>query len=131
MATRRALNPSPGLPSPTKSQIQSLTCLMSVQLHHLSAVSTQHQVCRPPSQETGFLRSVKDDLELKTPGVRVYSIPCECGQAYIGQIDARLKQHQTHIRLEESFSTAGPRPGTSLSSYRKKKEFTRPRSDKG
>jgi hypothetical protein len=45
---------------------------------------------------------VKDDLGLKTPGV--YSVPCECGQVYIGQtdrsIETRIKEHQRHIRLQ-------------------------------
>jgi hypothetical protein len=44
---------------------------------------------------------VKDDLGLKTPGV--YSIPCECGQVYIGQtgrsINTRIKEHHRYIRL--------------------------------
>jgi hypothetical protein len=43
-----------------------------------------------------------DDLGLKTP--RVYSIPCEFSQVYIGQtgcsIETRLKEHQQHICLE-------------------------------
>jgi hypothetical protein len=30
-----------------------------------------------------LLRTVKDDLGLKIPGV--YPIPCECGKVYIGQ----------------------------------------------
>jgi hypothetical protein len=63
---------------------------------------------------------VKDDLGLKTPGV--YSIPCECGQVYIGQtgrsIDTRIKEHHRHIRLahpdksavgEHSISRGHPR----------------------
>jgi hypothetical protein len=55
----------------------------------------------PPRKIANFLRPVKDDLGLKTPGV--YSIPCECGQVYIGQtgspIDTRIKEHHRHIRL--------------------------------
>jgi hypothetical protein len=51
----------------------------------------------------GFLRPVKDDLGLKTPGVR--SVPCKCGQVYIGQtgrsIETRIKEHQRHTHLEE------------------------------
>jgi hypothetical protein len=59
--------------------------------------------CRPTFQryETSFLRPVKDDLGLKTPDV--YSIPCKCGQVYIGQtgrsIDTRIKEHHRHILL--------------------------------
>jgi hypothetical protein len=37
----------------------------------------------PPRKISSFLRPVKDDLGLRTPGV--YSIPCECGRVYIGQ----------------------------------------------
>jgi hypothetical protein len=50
---------------------------------------------------SSFLRPVKDDLRLRTPGV--FSIPCECGQVYIGQagrsIDTRIKDRSRHIRL--------------------------------
>jgi hypothetical protein len=55
-----------------------------------------------PRKICNFILSVKDDLRLKTP--RVYSIPCECGQVYIGQtgcsINARLKKHHQHICVE-------------------------------
>jgi hypothetical protein len=48
-----------------------------------------------------FLRPLKDDLGLRTPGV--YSISCECGQVYIGQtgwsIKTRIKEHHRHIQL--------------------------------
>jgi hypothetical protein len=48
---------------------------------------------------TSFLQSVKDVVGLKTPGV--YSIPCECGQICIAQMDrsigTELKEHQWHI----------------------------------
>jgi hypothetical protein len=37
----------------------------------------------PPRQISSFLRPVIDDPGVRTP--RVYSMPCECGQAYIGQ----------------------------------------------
>jgi hypothetical protein len=37
----------------------------------------------PQRKISNFLCPVKDDLELRTPGV--YSIPCECGQVYLGQ----------------------------------------------
>jgi hypothetical protein len=62
----------------------------------------------PPRKLSGFLRPVKDDLGLRTPGV--YSIPCECGQVYIGQmgrsVDTRLKEHQRHIHLEHPDKSA-------------------------
>jgi hypothetical protein len=51
---------------------------------------------------------VKDELELKTPGV--YSVPCECGQVYIGQtgrsIETRVKEHQCHIHLQHPDKSA-------------------------
>jgi hypothetical protein len=52
----------------------------------------------PPRKIGNFLRPVKDDLGLKTPGV--YSIPCKCGQDYMGQtgryIDTRIIQAHPH-----------------------------------
>jgi hypothetical protein len=57
---------------------------------------------------SSFLRQVKDNLGLGTPGV--YRIPCECGKVYIGQtdrsVDAKLKEHQPHIRLEHPHKSA-------------------------
>jgi hypothetical protein len=51
---------------------------------------------------------VTDELRLKTPGV--YSVPCECGQVYIGQtgrfIETRDKEHQRHIRLQHPDKSA-------------------------
>jgi hypothetical protein len=51
---------------------------------------------------------VKDDLGLKTPGV--YSVPCECGQVYIGQTgrstETSIKEHQRHIRLQHPDKSA-------------------------
>jgi hypothetical protein len=50
-----------------------------------------------------MLRSVKDDLGLKVPGV--YWIPCECGKVYMGQtgrsIETRCKEHMRHIHLHQ------------------------------
>jgi hypothetical protein len=37
----------------------------------------------PPRKIPSLLRPVKHNLEVRTPGV--YSIPCQCGQIYIGQ----------------------------------------------
>jgi hypothetical protein len=58
----------------------------------------------PPRKTSSFLWSVKDNLGLKKVGV--YSIPCECGQVYTGQMcrstDTRLKEHQRRIRLEHA-----------------------------
>jgi hypothetical protein len=55
----------------------------------------------PPKKISNFLRPVKDDLGLRTPGV--YGIPCDCGQVYIRQtgrsIETRIKEHHGHISL--------------------------------
>jgi hypothetical protein len=62
----------------------------------------------PPKKVFSFLRPVKDNLGLRTPGV--YRIPCEYGKVYTGQIghsaDTRLKEHQLHIRLEHPDTSA-------------------------
>jgi hypothetical protein len=51
---------------------------------------------------------VKDALGLRTPGI--YSIPCECGNVYIGQsgrsIQLRNKEHNRHIRLAQPDKSA-------------------------
>jgi hypothetical protein len=63
--------------------------------HNIKSVGLQ------PRKISGFVRPVKDDLGLRTPGV--YSIPYECGRVYIGQtgrfIATRIKEHSRHIRL--------------------------------
>jgi hypothetical protein len=55
-----------------------------------------------------MLRSVKDDLGLKVPGV--YRISCECGKVYVGQtgrsIETRCKEHMKHIRLDQPEKSA-------------------------
>jgi hypothetical protein len=57
----------------------------------------------PKKKNRQLLRTAKDDLGLKIPGV--YHIPCECGKVYIGQtgrsIEARCKEHMRHIRLDQ------------------------------
>jgi hypothetical protein len=69
----------------------------------------------PLRKISSFLRPLKDDLGLKTPGV--YSIPCECGQVYIGQtgrsIDTRIKEHHWHIRLAHPDKSAVAEHGIS------------------
>jgi hypothetical protein len=63
-----------------------------------------------------FFRPVKDNLGLKTPGV--YSIPCECGQVYIGRtsrsIDTRIKENHRHIRLAHSEKSPPNKPTKKL-----------------
>jgi hypothetical protein len=99
------------LVSPTKSQIQSLFCPVRSIFNRISRVLARHNIkCvgLPPRKISSFLRPVTDDLGLKTPGV--YSIPCECGQIYIGQtgrsVDTRLKKHKRYIRLEHPDKSA-------------------------
>jgi hypothetical protein len=57
----------------------------------------------PRKKNRQLLRTIKDDLGLKIPGV--YHIPCECGKIYISQtgrsIEARCKEHTRHIRLNQ------------------------------
>jgi len=42
-----------------------------------------------PRKISSLLLPVKDNLGLRTP--RVYSLPCECGQVYIGQTDRSIE----------------------------------------
>jgi hypothetical protein len=64
----------------------------------------------PKKKNRQLLRTAKDDLGLKIPGV--YRIPCECGcgKVYIGQtgrsVEARCKQHMRHIRLDQPEKSA-------------------------
>jgi hypothetical protein len=62
----------------------------------------------PQSKISRFLLPLKEDLGLRTAGV--YSIPCECGQVYIGQtgrsIETTIREHQRHIRLGRPDKTA-------------------------
>ncbi|KAJ4430702.1 hypothetical protein ANN_19293 [Periplaneta americana] len=67
-------------------------------LLHKHGIKTIH---KPPPKIRNKVRSVKDDLGLRVPGI--YRIPCECDAAYIGQtgrtIAMRLSEHQRSIRL--------------------------------
>ncbi|XP_069673690.1 uncharacterized protein [Periplaneta americana] len=67
-------------------------------LLHKHGIKTTH---KPPPKIRNKVRSVKDDLGLRVPGI--YHIPCECDAAYIGQtgrtIATRLSEHQRSIRL--------------------------------
>jgi hypothetical protein len=62
----------------------------------------------PKKKTRQLLRTAKDDLGFKIPGV--YRIPCECGKVYIGQsgrsIEARCKEHTGHIRLDQPEKSA-------------------------
>ena len=62
----------------------------------------------PPREICILLRTAKDDLGLRTLGI--YSIPCECGQVYIGQtgcsMETTIKEHHLHIRLGHPVKSA-------------------------
>jgi hypothetical protein len=103
---RMALNPRPRAGwSDEKSDSVGFLPYVGTIFNLISRVLARHNIKSmglPPRKLSGFLRPVKDDLGLRTPGV--YSIPCECGQVYIGQtghsVNTRVKEHQRHIRLE-------------------------------
>jgi hypothetical protein len=102
---RRALDPPKRVTTtPEKPASVALLPFVNTTFNRISHMLSRHNikfVGLPPRKIANFLRPVKDDLELKTPGV--YSIPCECGQVYIRQtgrsIDTRIKEHHRHIRL--------------------------------
>jgi len=54
-----------------------------------------------PRKISNFVCPVKENLGLRTPGV--YSVPCKCGQVYIGKtcrsIKTRIKEHHWYIQL--------------------------------
>lgn len=55
---------------------------------------------KPPTKIRHYLRSVKDNIPLRTQGV--YEVPCSCGSSYIGQtkrsIGVRLNEHVKAVR---------------------------------
>jgi hypothetical protein len=59
-------------------------------------------------KNSNLLKPVKDNLGLKVTGV--YSVPCECGMVYVGQIDrtikARCREHMRHICLGQPEKSA-------------------------
>ncbi|XP_071441632.1 uncharacterized protein [Hetaerina americana] len=62
----------------------------------------------PPKKLRQVLVRAKDPAGLKLPGV--YSIPCECGEEYIGEtgrtIETRIKEHKRHLRLYQPSKSA-------------------------
>jgi hypothetical protein len=109
---RRAINPPPRVvQSDEKSDSVAFLPYVGMIFNRISRMLARHNIKSvrlPPRKLSGFLQAVKDDLGLKTSGV--YSIPCECGQVYIGQtghsVDTRLKEHQRHIHLEHPDKSA-------------------------
>jgi hypothetical protein len=84
--------------TPEKPTSVALLPFVNTTFNRISRMLSRHNIKSvglPPRNIANFLRPMKDDLGLKTPGV--YSILCECGQVYIGQtgrsIDTTIKEH--------------------------------------
>jgi hypothetical protein len=109
---RRAFDPPERVATnPEKPTSVALLPFVNMTFNRISRMLSRYNiksVCLLPRKVANFLRPMKDDLGLKTLGV--YSIPCECGQVYIGQtgrsIDTRIKEHHRHIRLAHSDKSA-------------------------
>jgi hypothetical protein len=108
----RALDP-PKRAAITPEKLTSVALLpfVSMTFNHISRVLSRHNIKSvglPPRKIANFLWPVKANLGLKTSGM--YSIPCECGEVYIGQtgrsIDTRIKEHNRHIRLAQPDKSA-------------------------
>jgi hypothetical protein len=108
----RALNPPLGVghTDGKPDSVAFLSCVRSI-FNCISRVLARHNIKSvglSPRKISSFLQPDKDDLGLRTPGV--YSIPCKCGQVYIGQtgrsVDTRLKEHQRHTRPEHPNKSA-------------------------
>jgi hypothetical protein len=73
----------------------------SNRISRLLAKHNMKTVHMPARNTINTLRSVKDNLGLRTPGV--YCIPCECGKVHIGQTDRnigiRCEEHVRHLCL--------------------------------
>jgi hypothetical protein len=97
--------------TPEKPTAVALLQFVNATFNRIARMLSRHNikfVGLPPRKIASFLWPVKDDLGLKTPGV--YSIPCECGQVYIGQtewsIDTRIKEQHRYIRLSHPDKSA-------------------------
>ena len=92
----------------------SSICPDDIQLpHQMLAKHSIKSVGLLPRKISILLRPMKDDLGLRTP--RVYSLPCECCQVYIGQtvrsIETRIKEQHWHIQLGHPDKLAGTEHG--------------------
>jgi hypothetical protein len=85
-----------------------LGCFSSVRQHgfQISRLLPKHSIKSVgllPRKIPSFLRPLKDDLGLKTPGC--YSVPWECGEVCVGAdwpfFKTRIKEHQRHIGLQQ------------------------------
>src|SRR5215469_1292483 len=91
----------------------STACLPYTQttFGRLSRMLAKHNiksVALPPRNIVSYLPPFKEAIGLRTPGI--YSIPCECGSAYIGQsgrtIQHRINEHRRHIQLAQPDKSA-------------------------
>jgi hypothetical protein len=90
-------------------------------LNRISRVLPKHNVKMvglQPRKLSSFLRSIKDDVALKMPGV--WSIPCECGKVCVGQtgrsIETRVTEHHQLMyvyRLKNCSGITQHQPGSS------------------
>jgi hypothetical protein len=110
---QRALNPLVRVAS-TLDKPASVAFLpyISTTFNRISRLLSRHNIKSvglPPKKMPSFLQPVKDDLELKIPGV--YSMPCECGQVYI---KTGVKEHQCHIHLQHPDKSTVAEPSINL-----------------
>jgi hypothetical protein len=109
---RQVFSPSARVaPALEKPVLVTFLPYMSMTFNCISRLLSRHNIKSVSlllKKIPSFLRPVKDDLGLKTPGV--YSAPCKCGQVCIGQtscsIETRVKEHQHNIRLEHPDKSA-------------------------
>jgi hypothetical protein len=102
----RVLNRRPNISQPQDNPYSvAFLPYVGTIFNRISRVLSRHNIKSvglPPKKLSSFLRPVKDNLGLRTPGV--YRIACECGKVYIGQtgrsVDKRLKEHRRHVRFE-------------------------------
>jgi hypothetical protein len=104
---RRALHPKlkpePKNNKPAGTAVLPYQQAVSNKISRLLIKYNIKTVHMPIKKNRQLLRTAKDDLGLKIPGV--YHIRCKCGKVYIGQtgrsIEARCKEHMRHIRLDQ------------------------------
>jgi hypothetical protein len=79
---------------------------------HVSVTFLPFVTLPPPSQKKipSFLQPVKDNLEVKTPGM--HNVPCKCVQVYTGHWPLHWDQglkHQNNIHLEHKTDEMWPK----------------------
>ena len=87
--------------SKLKEKPSSVPLLPYIWLSRMLVKHNIKHVSLLPRKISSLLHLVKDHLGLRTTGV--YSIPCQCGQVYIGQtgryIGNTIKEHHSYIWL--------------------------------